>query len=85
LSRDVGNCIKPILVNLLLSAFFIKIDNDKRLICFKISRGVIEGEVSIFTNAYKGDIYGMVFNDFIQPVAFCMGIVFIRIDEMSSL
>ena len=57
LPRYLGDVRKPGFANLLQAAGFIKIHDDVWFFGVEISRRVVEGDVAVFTDAQKCDVY----------------------------
>ncbi len=67
---DIGQGVEPAFAELLATAGFIEMDDDVGFFGFEIGWGVIEREVSVFTDADEGDINGVFADDVVEAAAF---------------
>src|SRR5689334_13557327 len=74
LSRNIVNAWKPSFTKLLLDALIIELHDEVRYFRIEVCGWIVEGEVAVFADAYKRDIYRMFRNQFSQPFALCFGV-----------
>ena len=80
-----GNSIKggePAFAQLLITAGIIKFHNQEGFVGIKVSRGVIESDVTIFTNTDKSDVDGVIGKDFLHLGAECGRIIGIAFNKI---
>ncbi len=75
LARDIVQRRKPTFAQLLPAARFIELDENVRLVCLKIGRRVVEGQVAVLADADERHVDRMVANDFAHAAALSLRIL----------
>ena len=79
---DIVESLKPSLTELLLSAFFVEVDNEVGFFGVEVGGRVVKGEMAVFSYAYQCDIYGMVGDNCAEPAALGLQIICIAINKI---